>query len=327
MSPRLQAATFAVGVGLVAVLVAHVGPGAIAADLARVGWVFVPVLALFGVIYAASAAAWQLTLAGEPARPGFGRLFALTLSGFALNCVTPVVNAGGEPFKAAGLAQWTGWRRATGSVVLSKLLHATAHVLTWLTALALGLLLVPLPSRLRLAGWVALAVLALLGAALLAGHRNGILEWGLDLLARVPGLRGVARRLEPRRPALAELDRQVADFYATSPGRFWQALGLEYAARALWSAEYWIIAAGLGVGLSPLEAFVIGGVISLAQNLTFFVPFEAGSKEGIHYAVFDLFHLDPGVGLSVALISRLRDLAWIATGLVLVWAARRRALG
>ena len=55
------------------------------------------------------------------------------------------------------------------------------------------------------------------------------------------------------------------------------------------------------------------------MTATFFVPFELGTKEGAHYLLFGLLGLDPALGVYTAMVSRARDLVWIAFGLSLVW--------
>ncbi len=80
MNRRLQAVLFLAGVIVVAFLVMRSGPARILEDLRSVGWIFIPVLALFGVIEATSAWAWRLTLHCVPNRPSFLRLCSLTVS-------------------------------------------------------------------------------------------------------------------------------------------------------------------------------------------------------------------------------------------------------
>ena len=55
----------------------------------------------------------------------------------------------------------------------------------------------------------------------------------------------------------------------------------------------------------------------------FIVPFEVGTKEGSLYLFFRLLRLDPALGVYTAIVSRLRDLAWIGAGLGLVWLSGR----
>src|SRR5207245_9926924 len=88
---------------------------------------------------------------------------------------------------------------------------------------------VPRPHPAILASLVlAFVVLAALVLLLLPGHRYGGLERLLDLLHRIPLLDRVARRLEPKRAALAQMAEQITEFYHRRPRRFVQALALGY---------------------------------------------------------------------------------------------------
>ena len=121
----------------------RIGVGQIIANASAVGWLFGPIVLLYGVAYTCNTAAWRLTMADASPRPGFWRTYAMTVSGFSLNFVTPMVNAGGEPYRIAALAAWLGRRRAASSVVLHKMLHSLALLLVWLTALLLGVAMLP----------------------------------------------------------------------------------------------------------------------------------------------------------------------------------------
>jgi hypothetical protein len=119
---------------------------------------------------------------------------------------------------------------------------------------------------------------------------------------------------------LTELDRQITDFYHRQPGRFVQAILLEYLSRCIFMVEILLIVASVGYRLGYLRAFTIGGLEALAGNILFVVPFEIGAREGAYYLLFNLFGLDPQLGLYTSIVSRVRDFAWIGLGLLLIWA-------
>src|ERR1051326_2607872 len=163
--------------------------------------------------------------------------------------VPPLVRGGGEPFKIAAVAPWLGLRRAAGSAVIYQMLHTFGMLLSFLTAVVLGIVFLPRSPVIvaLLAGaFLALAALTLL---LLTGHQRGMLAGALDLLHRVPLLDRLARRLEPKRATLASMDEQITQFYHSSPRRFLQALALEYASRCLFMAEYLLIALSVGLDI------------------------------------------------------------------------------
>jgi len=319
MSRTLRLALFLLGAAVFSYLVAQIGIGQLASDVGRTGFMFVPIVLLYALVYACSALAWQLTM-GDSSRPSFWRTYAVTISAGALNFLTPVVNAGGEPFRVAALAPWLGTRRAAGSVILHRMLHSFAYVLVWFTAIVLAFALLPpeTPNVVRIIlGVVGLVLLCIL-ALIMSAHRSGILERLLDWMGRVPLLRRLAALLEPKRAMLMELDQQIAEFYHRQPGRFVQALLLEYLSRCIFMVEIVLIVASLGYRLSYLRAFTIGGLEALVGNLLFLVPFELGAREGSYFALFALFGMDPQLGLYTSIVSRVRDLVWIGLGLLLM---------
>jgi len=138
MSRTWQLALFVLGATVFGYLVAQIGITELTADAARTGLMFVPIVALYALVYACSALAWQLTMAGDPQRPSYWRTFAVLISSGALNFLTPLINAGGEPYRVAAMAPWLGKRRAAGSVILHRMLHSFTYVLIWLTAVLVG---------------------------------------------------------------------------------------------------------------------------------------------------------------------------------------------
>ena len=325
MTRNLHLLLFVCGSAVFAYLVTRIGVAQLLADAVRTGWLFVPIVLLYGVVCACNAGAWWLSMADERSHPPFWRTYAITVAGFSLNFMTPMVNVGGEPFKIAAVAPWLGLRRAAGSVVIYQMVHTLGMLLSFITAVVLGALLLPPYPAILASLALAFVVLAALVWLLLTGHRHGGLERLLDWLHRVPLLDRAARRLEPKRASLAQMDEQITEFYHRRPQRFVQALALEYLSRSIFMIEYVLIAWGVGLNLGYAQAYVIGGLTSLIQNVIFVVPFEVGTKEGSLYVVFQLLGLDPALGVYTAIVSRLRDLVWIGGGLALVWFSGRRA--
>lgn len=324
MTRRVRLLLFAGGLTLFAYLLSRIGLATLMAQAAKTGWVFIPIFLLYGVVYVCNTGAWMLIMADEPRRPSFGRLYLVTMSGFALNFVTPMVNVGGEPFKIAAVAPWLTTRRAAGSVIIHNGLRILSFLLSWLTAVLLGFVMLPhdalTVSLLLLASLVCVA----LATVLLAAHRRGALGRILTTLHRIPLCGRLARSLEPRRAVLEQMDQQIAQFYHQHPGRFARALALEYLSRAVYMGEYFLIALSIGLPLGYPQAYMIGGLTSLIQNVLFVIPFEIGSKEGALYLLFRMVGVDPQLGVYTAIVTRLRDLVWIGLGLLLVWSAGRR---
>jgi hypothetical protein len=333
MSRRIRFLTFVAGLALLALLVLRVGggPRALAADVRRVGWGFAPIVALWGVVYAMNTASWLLVLHASEvgARLPFARAYAISVSSFALNYVTPVVALGGEALRTAAVAPLVGRQRAAAATVAFRVVHTSGQLLCWLLTVPLALALLPTTTAMRivlvLAALVLLAATTLLGAAL----RARTLERLLDALPRIPLLARAAPRLERHRAALLGVDAEIAAVAHDRPRRLAAALAIETASRFVATLEFVLIARGIGAPMGFAGGAVVAGFSQVVMNALFFLPFEVGAKEGSLFVIFRALGYSAHVAVSSAVLSRLRELAWIAIGLGLIWvgAERRTALG
>jgi uncharacterized protein (TIRG00374 family) len=319
LSLKLRLVLFLFGLSLAGVVIHQVGLQALLAHLATAGWLLVPVVGVWAIVYFANATGWRTLLSVEKSRPSIWRTWFITVTSFALNYVTPAAGLGGEAYRAAAVAQWLGGKRAVGSVVQYRLLFSLAHMLFVLTALVPAVWLLPhSPASYAMFG-VTLVMGGVVSWFLIRRHQEGILEAGLDLLLAVPGIRRLARPMEKKRESLRELDRQITTMYHEHPGAFWRALLIEYIARFLNVAEICIIFWGLGLGPRPVTAFVATALSTTFANLFFFLPFELGAREGGLFLVFKLLGLAPEHGVFAAVVIRLRELAWTLLGLGFLW--------
>lgn len=318
MSRTFRIAAFLGGLFVLTFLIIQSGPALLLASLRSAGWVIGPLVVLWCITYACNARAWQLLVPDRPPEFTFTRAYLLTVTGFGINYATPWLSIGGEPLKAAGSSPWLGMHRAVGSVVGFRFLHALSHVIVFSLATIPAAIL--LPHTPVILGGLAIAAVVLLMTAifLLSQHREGIFERGIALLYRLGPLKRVAARLERHRSTLERLDAELTAVHRAGGGHFAGALAIELLGRVTCTFEYAIILYGMGLGVDVWRGFVIANVSGLITNLFFFVPFEMGSKEGGTYAVFSLLGLNPALGMSAALLSRMREMFWMLVGVVCV---------
>lgn len=327
MNRVIRIGGFILGATLLVFLVIHSGPAMLWRTITGSAWVVGPLVLIWGVVYACNARAWQLLIPDRPPEFTFLRAFLLTISSFAMNFTTPALSLGGEPLKMAGATPLLGRERAVGSVVSFRFLHSVSHMVVLLSAIIPAAILLPHTPAI----WAMLggATIFLAGATtfLLSSHRDGVFERGVSLLGRVWLLRALVERLEKNRGRLQELDRELSAVH-TAPGQFKWALATEVAGRIAGTLEFAVILYGLGLGLDIPRAFVIANLGSVFTMLLFFMPFEMGAKEGGAYLIFAWLGLDPKLGTSAALLSRVRELAWAVIGigaLLLMGPAKPRA--
>ena len=74
---------------------------------------------------------------------GFLRTLKLTISGYAINLITPFGLMGGEPYKIIELQPTLGIQKATSTVLLYMMMHFVSHFIFWMVSIPLLFLIVP----------------------------------------------------------------------------------------------------------------------------------------------------------------------------------------
>ena len=325
MSPRLRIITFVLGAALFALLIDHAGPAQLFANLRRAGWVLLPICLLWIPVYMCRAAAWRVCMGRQPGRPGFWRTVAISSVTYAVNLITPFVQAGGELLRVSAMTPYLGAGRATGSTIAYYMLHAISNMLLWLAGIVALLLWVPLSAPLVVAFALAGVVIVGLIWFAFARHQYGVVAPVLRIVQRIPLVRRLARPLAQHQARIEELDQVITGFYHDSPRRFFLALAVDTLGRLIALGEYWLAAWAIGITLSAAQTLIIGAVGALVVNVIFFVPLEVGVKEGGLFAVFQLLGLVPALGVFAAIVQRLREFVWIAVGLLCIPLAGGRA--
>jgi hypothetical protein len=324
MRRRLPLLFLLLGSAGFAYLVARIGPSRLIDDATATGWLFLPIVASYAVVYLCNASAWRLLLADGGARIPFGRLYAITVAGFGLNAVTPIVPAGGEAFRVASLAPWVGSRRAACATVSFFLVHALGSLAIWATGIT-GAMLLRRDDPLVLGlGSALLVTLAAISWILLGGQRHGVVARVVRLARRLPLPARAGAALEGWQEGAAALDRELTGLYHESPRRFLLCVGLDYLGRCVGFIEYWLACVGAGLHIGYGHALVIGALASMGGNLFFWIPFELGGKEGVLYSIFQLFGADPAVGVYASVVTRVREVCWVLIAVVLTWVAASR---
>ena len=319
MSRTTRLVFLLVGATVVALMIWKTGPATLWSGLRSSAWVIAALIPLWAVVYLLNAIAWRLLTSKGGSAIALPRALLMTVVAFAVNYSTPLLSFGGEPLKVVAATRALGRPRAVGSIVAFRLLHALAHVLCFLLALIPATIMLPhTPLVLGVIAVIGTALL-LIAAFLLSRHSEGLALHALRLLGRLPLLKRLAPRLEPRAAMLHEIDTHVTAVYRSNPGRFYGALAVEVVARLLSLSEYWVILYGMGLGVNPLRAFLVASFSSLVVNALIFVPFELGTKEGAVFLMFQWLGIAPGLGLAAALLSRVRELIWIAFGWGMIW--------
>ncbi|MBR1485583.1 MAG: flippase-like domain-containing protein [Prevotella sp.] len=304
--------------------------------LCHAGYWLLPIVGVWALVYALNALSWHAIVrsksdAGQ--RVGFGRIYRLTISGYALNYATPVGGLGGEPYRIMELSKDVGKQQATSSVILYAMMHFFAHFGYWFTSIFIYLALAiagNLPLNVPIATVLALMVVLCLAAFVVfaRGYRKGLVVKGLRWAGHIPGLKGWSKRFSERHDeALHNIDRQIAALYADDKRTFCYSLLMEYLSRVVQSSEvmFMLLLFGIDGGGTPtgllvtfLHSLLIVSFTSLFANLIGFLPMQLGVQEGGFVLSIAALGLSAALGIFVSIICRVREIIWIFIGLLLM---------
>ena len=277
-------------------------------------------IALWGIIYLMNAVSWQLIINDkEHTRVPLLYTYRLTISGYVLNYVTPLGLLGGEPYRVMELAPYVGRSKAASSVILYSMMHVFSHFWFWLLGVILFAITYPLDWGLGLLLGVIATICLLVIYFFMRGYRKGLVVKTFNILARIPYVGRWSRRFQMQHAeSLARIDAQIAALHTQRKRTFYLSLGLELLARIISSLEIYVLMRLLTPEVTLIDSLLIMAFASLFSNLMFFMPMQIGAREGSIALVSDRLHLTAGYGLFTGLLCRLRELCWIAIGLLLI---------
>lgn len=296
-------------------------------SLRRAGAWFPAVLLLWLFVYLLNTASWYLIIHDEGHCKGLGfwHVFKLSVSGFALNYMTPCGLMGGEPYRIMELTPYIGASKATSSVILYVMMHIFSHFWFWLFSILLFIVIYPV--KLQIGILLALITLFCLLAIyfFVRGYRTGMALKACTLLTHIPGIRKWARQfVTEKESSLRQIDEQIAMLHRQHRRTFYSSLLLEFLARLLSSLEIYFILRAFSAGVSIADSVLILAFSSLFSNMIFFSPMQLGAREGGLALAVEGLNLSGALGVYTGLITRVRELFWVAVGIILIRLGNRK---
>ena len=304
--------------------------------LTHAGYWLIPIVGVWIFVYGLNALAWKAIIEGNiggPAPISFWRIYRLTITGYALNYATPVGGLGGEPYRILELSKDIDKQHATSSVILYAMMHFFAHFWFWFVSIFIYLALAAigdLPITPAIGILLGIIVVFCLVAFWIfsKGYRHGLVVYVLGLIGKIPFLRGWSRRFRGRHAeSLRNIDAQIAALYAQDTRAFYKSLLLEYLSRVVQSSEvmFMLLLFGIdcggglgGLTLTYLHAILIVSFTTLFANLIGFLPMQIGVQEGGFVLSIAALGLSAALGIFVSIICRVREIIWIAIGMLLM---------
>lgn len=317
-----------VGLGALAIMVYKVGIKDIYDGILKTGWWFLAIIGLWLVIYFFNALSWHIIVrdGDKKNKVPFWQIMRITISGFAINYITPVVALGGEPYRILELKPYVGTHKATSSVILFSMMHIYTHIIFWMMSIVLALVYLRPALLWSLCLVVLLLLFVLVNVYFLKGYKYGLLVKTFRILGKIPLIKKFVKKFnedESKQESLRLIDNQIAHLHTQRRSSFYLSISMEFVTRILGCVEIYIIVLAVsdlfpGIHMNLIDAIIINAGYSLFANAMFFTPMQLGSREGGFLLAFEAVRLPSAPAMIVSIITRIRELFWIAIGLLLM---------
>lgn len=314
---------FILGVAALGFMMYRIGFETIWNNLRQTGWWFFSIIVLWAIVYLINAVSFHTIIrdgSPESNKISFFKTYKLTISGYAINTITPFGLLGGEPYKIIELQPALGIQKATSSVLLYAMMHFVSHFIFWMVSIPLLLFLVP---------EVSFTVKLILSAAALASllllywsftvYTRGFVSRGLSLAGRLPFFGKKIKEYKYRHlEKIVQMDELIADLYKNRKKDFVWSLSLELLSRYVLCIEVILLLFPIGITASFAQSVIVESIQSMVGNLFFFMPLQLGAREGGFALAFSILSIPAAQGIYVSLGMRIRELFWTLIGLGLI---------
>ncbi|MDD3309613.1 MAG: lysylphosphatidylglycerol synthase domain-containing protein [Dysgonamonadaceae bacterium] len=314
---------FLIGLLSLGVMIWQIGVDVIWGNIRKIGWHFGTIIGLWGLVYLVKSFAFHVVIrdgSPESKRFSFPLTFKLTVSGYAINYITPFGLLGGEPYKILEMKPILGIQKATSSVLLYAMMHFVSHFIFWMISIPLLLLIAPNPS---IPVKIVLILAAIASMVLIywsfTVYTKGIVNKAIRFSIKLPyiGKRMRAYKLS-NQEKIDQMDFLIADLYKNRKKDFFGSLTLELISRYILCLETVVLMYAINSPVTFGQSVVVESVQSFITNILFFMPMQLGSREVGFAMAFTILGLIAGQGVLVSLCFRIRELFWTILGILLI---------
>ncbi len=314
---------YILGVLIFAYMIYAIGIDKIWSNIKETGWWFFPIIGIWLVVYIINSFAWNTIIRDKETPkeqyPSFLKVLKVTVSGYTINYITPVVALGGEPYRILEMKDHLGAQKATSAVLSYSMMHILSHVVFWMCSIVLILILLQPAWGLAVGCIIMFAVFVFALYMLFQGYQKGMVAKTFRILGKVPILKKYIRKFnEDKLQSFQEIDKNIVNLLKNRKPAFISALGLEVLARTVSCFELFFIAKAINIDISLLDSIVLYAGSTLFSNLLFFSPMQLGTREGGLALTLKTMGYTASLGIYMGLVMRIRELFWIGIGLLLM---------
>lgn len=310
-------ALYAIGLGIVGYLILEYNPVLIFEQITEMSWYFLAIIALWAIVYVLNAASWSYIIKSNSVKLPFSLIYGLTISGYAINYITPFVMLGGEPYRVLTLDKYMPRQKATIVVLQNSVMHIYSHIWYWV----LGLIILIFELGLNVSNYILILASAffIIGMFFLFNRlfNRNFTHSIYSNLSKLTLFNKLTQKYGDKAEYFLNLDRQMSTFYEDK-NSFYKSLSFEFFGRIIGALEFLIILRAIGIDISIAESIYISAASSLIANIIFFMPMQLGIREGSLYFIFQSLGINAELGIFVSLVTRIRELFCIIAGFMII---------
>ncbi len=258
------------------------------------------------------ALAWHAFMRPEARMVPFWRVLGAWASGRAINVLTPS-GALGEATKVTMLLNHAPRSRVLSSIVLLNISMLYFSVTVMMIGIPLTLLLIDLPSEIKVLVGIGVAVIIPAMVALGFVIHRGAMATLVGTLRRFRLIS--VDRAKSWKEKLKEVDRHIRELHTDRTSGTRAGFGFVLASKLVnYTATIGLLAA-VGVPLSPALIIGVLSVGVLISWIAAIVPLGMGLADGGNYALYSLLGATGEQGLFVTLLTRARSVTVAMLGL------------
>ena len=323
---------FLVGIILIVVMINNLGWSELLFYIKKVGWWIIPIIATRLLMYPLNTCSWrELTFYNKQEKKvSWLRMFRLTISGYAINYITPVMALGGEPYRIVAMKKDIGTKRATSSVLTYAMMHILSHFVFWIIGFVClffffmysGLELTSFRRSILVFGCIFIVICIVVIIFMIRAYKNGIVVGFFNILKKIPIIKTFVKKklTEEFNNTIIEIDSQFKELFNEHRASFSRSLFYETLSRIMSVTEImiimWAVNGVFCVGM--VESIIISTITSLIANLIFIFPMQVGIREGSLSAALACIGFNSKLGVFVGMITRISELAWMIIGIGMI---------
>ena len=288
------------GLALFSFLVYRTGFDTITSNITLIGYSFIFLIILALVWHYINSLAWYLLLHSSGLKAGFITVFFNKWAAESLNVILPMGNMGGEAFRVIMLSNNLKKENSLSNIIHDRLLHYVGSFFFICAGSLYGIVtLKNLDIKIKTFLIAFLALLFLIFILVKKFLKKGLNKYKFNSIQKY-------------------LDAISNDLFDYEHKTEIIVILLNVLGRVIGTVEIYLVLQFLGNPFSFGTCLLLSSFLILLNVVFFIIPGGIGIAEGGQVAFITWLNFSPGLGMSLAIIRRIRQLIMTALGIIIV---------